>query len=235
MIKIENLVSGYGNIEILHMISMHVSLGEIVTIIGPNGSGKSTIFKTIFGLIKPQKGRIYFDNENITNMDPTIIVRKGLSYVPQGRSIFPNLSVLDNLEMGAYIRNDEEVQEDIEGIFNLFPILKERMNSKAYVLSGGEQQMLVIGRALMLKPKMLMLDEPTLGLAPKLVEMIFNKLLEINKSGITLLIIEQNARKALQLANRAYVLDLGEIKFEGTGENVLKNENVRKLYLGGEI
>lgn len=233
MLEVKDIASGYGNIEIVHGVSMTIKQSSIACLIGPNGSGKSTIFKTIFGLIKPRRGTIIFDRQDITNLPPNKIVKRGLSYIPQGRSVLGTLTVEENLEMGAFIRNDKHVKGDMEKIYNLFPILKVRRKIKSKLLSGGEQQMLSIGRALMLHPKAILLDEPSLGLAPKVAEDIFRNIQQINEQGTTLLLIEQNARKALEISSYAYVLDLGRIRYEGSSRDVLENREIQKLYLGG--
>jgi branched-chain amino acid transport system ATP-binding protein len=234
MLSLENLRAGYGKIQILHGVSMQVSKSQIVCIIGANGSGKSTIFKTIFGLLKADKtSHIIFNGKDLTNWKPNQIVREGISYVPQGRSIFRNLTVEENLTMGAYIRSDGAVKSDIMRIYDMFPALKTRRKVKAVNISGGEQQMLVMGRALLLNPELILLDEPSLGLEPRFSELVFAKIREINRSGKAILIIEQNARRALEIANYAYVLDLGRVRFEGTPAEILENDEVQKLYLGG--
>ncbi len=232
ILKAEGIRSGYGETEILHDVSIYVEKREIVAIIGPNGAGKSTLMKTIFGFIKPTQGSVHFNGENITNLRPDKIVRKGMCYVPQSNNIFPSLAVLENLEMGAYIRDDDFSQR-LQEIFNYFPILQERKRQRAGSLSGGEQQMLAMGRALMLNPQVLLLDEPSAGLAPKLVEEIFVKIEEIKKSSVAILMVEQNAKKALSHSDRGYVLAMGEKKFEGKGKELLNDPEVGRLYLGG--
>jgi ABC-type branched-subunit amino acid transport system ATPase component len=213
---------------------MQVSGSQIVCIIGANGSGKSTIFKTIFGLLRAGgTSRVVFNGKDLTNRKPNQIVREGISYVPQGRSIFRNLTVEENLTMGAYIRTDGAVKSDIARTYDMFPVLKVRRKVKAANLSGGEQQMLVMSRALLLDPELVLLDEPSLGLEPRFTDLVFAKIHEINQSGKAILIIEQNARKALEIANYAYVLDLGQVRFEGTPAQILENQEVQKLYLGG--
>ena len=231
LLEVSKIRSGYGKNEVLHGVSFHVDQSEIICIIGPNGSGKSTVLKTVFGILEAREGHVTFEGQKITNLKPREIIRKGISYIPQGRTVFPTLTVTENLEMGAYIRTDE-FEEDIEKIFDIFPILKERKNTKARTLSGGEQQMLVMGRGLMLNPKLILLDEPSLGLAPKLFDLIFNKVKEINSLGAAIILVEQNAVKALELANRGYVLDFGQNKFEGPRTDLLNNTEIQKLYLG---
>ncbi len=234
MLRIENLHAGYGGLTVLHGITMAVPPGKIVCIIGANGSGKSTIFKAIFGLVRAgPHSRVSFNGTNLTNSKPNRVVRHGISYVPQGRSIFRNLTVEENLRMGAYLRNDADVWHDINHIYELFPALRARQHINAASLSGGEQQMLVMGRALLLNPKLVLLDEPSLGLEPRFTELVFDRVREINRSGRAIFIIEQNAQRALEIANYAYVLDLGQVRFEGPPAEILANGEVQKLYLGG--
>jgi branched-chain amino acid transport system ATP-binding protein/neutral amino acid transport system ATP-binding protein len=234
LLKVEGVHSGYGEMEILHGVSIEVREGEIVSIIGPNGAGKSTLLKTIFGLLRPTKGQITFKEEGITGLPPNEIVRKGLCYVPQVDNIFPSLTVQENLEMGAFIEDDPRIiSERMEGVYELFPLLKERRRQRVGKMSGGERQMVAIGRALMLDPKLLMLDEPSAALAPKLAEMIFAKIKEINGQGVSLLIVEQNAKESLKLAHRGYVLADGQNKLEGPGLKLLTDPEVGRLYLGG--
>jgi len=200
---------------------------------GANGAGKTTTLLSVSGIVKPKKGKIYFKGERIDTLSPDKIVMLGISQVPEGRRIFPYLTVRENLNLGAYLRKDKAgVKEDLDKVFNFFPILKERINQDAGTLSGGEQQMLAIGRALMSKPRVLLLDEPSLGLAPKIVDLIFNIILEINKNGGTILLVEQNANMALKISNRAYVLETGAVKLEGNAEELMNNEEVKKAYLG---
>jgi len=233
ILEIKNLEAAYGKLEILHGVNMKVYPGEIVSIIGPNGAGKSTALKSVFGLLKQRKGEIIFDGKNIMKLRPEQIVREGITFVPQGRSVFPSLTVLENLKLGAYIRTDD-ITMDIEAVFRKFPRLKERQDQKAGLLSGGEQQMVSIGRALMVKPKLILLDEPSLGLSPKMKQLIFEKIVEINKAdGVSVLVVEQNARLSLKLSDRAYVLELGRNKLEGKGTDLLHDEKVKHLYLGG--
>ncbi|OFW54231.1 MAG: ABC transporter ATP-binding protein [Actinobacteria bacterium RBG_16_67_10] len=233
MLDLENVVSGYGPMEILHGITLHVKAGEIVSIIGPNGSGKSTLFSTIMGFVTPGSGAIRFGGQEITGLPPEEVIRRQLSCVPQGRWTFPHMTVLENLELGGYICRDRaELSEALEHVFARFPILRERRHALAGALSGGEQQMVEMARALMLRPKALLLDEPLLGLAPKVRAVILDKVRELNAAGMTFLLVEQNARRALEIANRAYVLELGHIRFEGAGRELLTDERVRRLYLG---
>src|SRR3989338_1695796 len=241
LLQIKNLESWYGKVKILDGVNIHVDEGEIVSLIGPNGAGKSTVLKNIFGLIQKRHGEILFNVDerhiNLLNKTPQQIVKLGISYVPQGRSVFPSLTVQENLEMGAYIREDKktEIKKDINYAFEKFPILHTRRNQKAGLLSGGEQQMLAIARALMLHPKLMLLDEPSLGLSPKTKFAIFEKIKEINKSGVTILIVEQNARMSLEMSDRAYVLELGKNKLEGNAKDLTKDERVQHLYLGGVV
>jgi ABC-type branched-subunit amino acid transport system ATPase component len=232
LLKVERVTGGYGDMEVLREVSIEVNEGEIVSIIGPNGAGKSTLMKTIFGLLRPWKGHILFNGEEITGLEPDRIVRRGLCYVPQLENVFPSLTVQENLEMGAFIL-DGDITDRLERVYQLFPLLKERRKQRVGKMSGGERQMVAMGRALMLDPKLLLLDEPSAGLAPKLVEMIFEKIIEINKSGVAILIVEQNAKKSLELAHRGYVLANGQNRFEGTGKELLNNPDVGRLYLGG--
>ncbi len=234
LLKAENLFSGYHAMEILHGVSIEVNEGEIITIIGPNGAGKSTLMKTIFGLLKPTQGNILLSEQDITSLPPNVIVRYGISYVPQVENIFSTLTVKENLEMGAFISKDPRfVQRKMEDIFTLFPILKSRETQRVGKMSGGERQLVAMGRALMLEPSVLMLDEPTAALAPKLSRMIFDKIKEINQRGVSLLLVEQNARESLSISHRGYVLAEGKNKLEGTGKELLSDPEVGRLYLGG--
>ena len=234
MLTLENLNINYGAIKAVQGVNLTVKEKTIVTLIGANGAGKSTILRTISGVVKASSGKIIFGGENITNIDPSKIVVKGISHAPEGRLIFANLSVLENLEMGAYTRKDKnDIKNDLELVFTLFPRLKERMKQPGGTLSGGEQQMLAISRAIMAKPKLLLLDEPSLGIAPILVKTIFEKIVALNKnSGITILLVEQNANLALSIADYGYVLETGNIKLEGNASDLAKNEEIRKAYLG---
>ena len=232
MLKLIDVVSGYTDVNILQGVSMEVDKNQIVTIIGPNGSGKSTLMKTIFGLVELRSGRILFDDSDISRLRTDKIVRKGIGYVPQERNVFPSLTVLENLEMGAFIRRDG-FKEGLEEVFNIFPELKEKRAQKVGTMSGGEQKMVAAGRALMLMPTLLLLDEPSSGLSPKLRDVLFKKLVDINELGTSLMIVEQNARMALSVSHRGYVLEMGKKRFEGEGKVLLENEEVKKLYLGG--
>ncbi len=231
MLEIKNLHVNYGGISAVKGISISVPEKSIVTLIGANGAGKSTTLRTIAGLVKPSEGEISFLGENIVGMDTINIVAKGITLVPEGRRVFANLTVLENLKIGAYLQKDN-IDDDILRVYDLFPRLKERSWQLAGTLSGGEQQMLAVGRALMAKPKLIMMDEPSLGLAPLIVNGIFEIIKEINKLGTTILLIEQNANKALKVADYGYVLEVGNIKMEGTGMELLQNEKVKDAYLG---
>ena len=227
MLKINDLKVNYGSIEAVKGVSFEVKENNIVTLIGANGAGKTTILKAITGLIKPAGGKIEFGGEDITGLETSVIISKGITLVPEGRHVFPDMTVLENIKIGAY-----SLSKDIEWIYNLFPRLKERSWQLAGTLSGGEQQMLAVARALMSKPKLLMMDEPSLGLAPIIVKGIFEIIKEIQKAGVTVLLIEQNANMALNAASYAYVLETGEIILEGSGEKLLEDESVREAYLG---
>jgi branched-chain amino acid transport system ATP-binding protein len=234
MLTIDNINVYYGAIHALKGISAQVNEGEIVTLIGANGAGKSTILRTISGLLKPKTGGINFEGKNIAGMAAQDIVKLSISQVPEGRRVFANMTVLENLELGAYIRNDSKgIKEDIEKIFDRFPQLTKRRSQLAGTMSGGEQQMLAMGRALMSRPRLLLLDEPSMGLAPLLVREIFSIIKEINASGTTVLLVEQNAHMALSIAHRAYVLETGRITLSGDAKELAASEEVRKAYLGG--
>ncbi len=233
MLKVDNLHTFYGKIEALKGISIHVEEGEIVTLIGANGAGKSTTLKTLSGQISPAAGTIEFDGHRLGGMPAHKVTALGVIQVPEGRRIFPRMTVYENLEMGAFLRRDKAaIEADIQHVFELFPRLKERIAQRGGTLSGGEQQMLAMGRALMARPKLLMLDEPSMGLAPVVVETIFEIIQKLNEDGITILLVEQNANLALSLAHRGYVLETGHIKLTGTGKELLANDEVRKAYLG---
>ena len=231
LLRIQDLKVNYGGIEAVKGISLSVEEGQIVTLIGANGAGKSTTLRTISGLVKARAGKITFAGEDITGLDPTSIVKKGITMAPEGRRIFPDMTVKENLRMGAYLRKDD-LSADYELVYNLFPRLKEREWQLGGTLSGGEQQMLAVGRALMAKPKLMMLDEPSLGLAPIVVKSIFDIIREINRQGVTILLIEQNANMALQAAHSAYVLETGSITMTGTGSELLADERIKEAYLG---
>ena len=232
MLKVENIDVYYGAIHAVKNVSFEVGDGEIVALIGANGAGKSTILKTVSGLMHPRTGTITFCDQNITHTEAYKLLRTGLAHVPEGRRIFLQMSVQENLEMGAYINRTVD-PKDLEMVFNYFPRLKERRKQVAGTLSGGEQQMLAMSRALMSHPKLMMLDEPSMGLAPIIVDQVFGIIKELHKFGTTILLVEQNARKALQIADRAYVLETGSITLTGTGAELAKSDEVRKAYLGG--
>lgn len=234
MLKIEDLHVYYGGIHALKGLSLEVADGQIVTLIGANGAGKSSTLRSISGLVKNKKGKILFEGRNILGKNPETLVSAGIAMCPEGRRILPHLTVMENLMLGAYIRNDKAgIAKDLDWVFELFPRLKERTWQKGGTLSGGEQQMLALGRALMSRPKLLMLDEPSLGLAPLLVKEVFDIIRTINAEGKTVLLVEQNAFAALKVANYAYVLEVGEIVLEGTGENLIQDPKVKEAYLGG--
>lgn len=233
LLQARDLHVGYNKLDVLHGVSLTVAEQEIVTLIGPNGAGKSTLLKTVFGLLKPHQGEVLVGEESIQSLRPRDIVRRGLSYVPQGQNVFPSLTVLENLEMGGFMINDpHRLQQSIEQVFAIFPILRERRKQRAKLMSGGEQQMLAIGRALMLQPRLLLLDEPSLGLSPKYFQLIFEKIREINALGAAILMVEQNARQALLIAHRAYVFELGRNRLHGPSQELLHNPEVERLYLG---
>jgi branched-chain amino acid transport system ATP-binding protein len=232
MLTIQGLRSGYGKVEVLHDVSLTIERGQIVTLIGANGAGKTTLLKTISGLIRPTSGAIEFEGNSIVRRPPHKIVALGLSQVPEGRAILKRMTVMDNLRMGAFTRHDSEIDNDIKSVFERFPALAERRVQLAATLSGGEQQMLAIGRALVARPKLLLLDEPSLGLAPKFITRIFLTLRELQKEGKTILLVEQNARQALQVADHAYVMERGRIVLSGSGQELLNNPEVQRTYLG---
>ena len=233
MLKVRDLVVAYGGIEALKGISIDVPDGQIVTLIGANGAGKSTLLRTIMGLEKPRSGSVEYNEENLKGLNSQHIVTRGITLVPEGRRVFPNLTVLENLRIGAYLRKDEDgILKDIQRIYELFPRLEERNWQMAGTLSGGEQQMLALGRALMCRPKLIMMDESSLGLAPLVIKEIFNIIRRINESGTTVLLVEQNANMALKVAHHAYVLETGRIKMEGSGRELLENEEIKEAYLG---
>jgi branched-chain amino acid transport system ATP-binding protein len=233
LLEVKDVHTFYGNIEALKGISIEVEEGEIVTLIGSNGAGKSTTLRSISGLTPPRAGSIRFDGREIGDTAPQDIVRLGISQSPEGRKIFPRMSVRENLDLGAYLRRDEDVESDVQRVYDLFPRLEERQKQKAGTMSGGEQQMLAIGRALMAQPKLLLLDEPSMGLAPILVERIYETVAEINKQGTTILLVEQNATQALQLSHRAYVLETGSVVKSAPAAELLDDPSVREAYLGG--
>ncbi|MCD6397253.1 MAG: ABC transporter ATP-binding protein [Spirochaetaceae bacterium] len=234
MLKVEGIQTFYGNIQALHDVNIEIKEGEIITLIGANGAGKSTTLMSISGVEQARHGKIIFEGQDITHMEPDKIVQLGIIQVPEGRRIFPYLSVTENLDMGAFLRNDkDEIKRDIEYVFSLFPLLKERRNQAGGTLSGGEQQMLAISRALMAKPKLLLLDEPSLGLAPIIVQQIMNIIKKINtEQKTTIFLVEQNANLALKLADRGYVMETGRVTLSDTAKNLRENDDVKKAYLG---
>lgn len=230
--EVKNLRAGYGELDILHDVSIQVFPAEIVTVIGPNGAGKSTLMKAIFGLVKPKDGQVILLGEDVTGERPDRLVRRGICFVPQNENVFPRLTVAENLQMGAFIRTDD-IRPELEHVYEIFPPLWEKRNIRAGVLSGGQQQMVAIGRALMLKPKLLLLDEPTAGLSPLFAKMILEKVQEINAAGVPILMIEQNARAALAMSHRGYILTMGQNRLEGPAGDLLANREVGELFLGG--
>lgn len=236
MLNVEGLVVSYGGIEALKGINLNVEEGKIVTLIGANGAGKSTTLRTIMGLVRAGSGKITYQGKDLLKMKTQEMAKNGISLVPEGRRVFPRLTVLENLKIGAYIRNDEKaIKDDIDWVYSLFPVLKERAWQLAGTLSGGEQQMLAVGRALMSRPKLLMMDEPSLGLAPLIVKEIFRIIQEIHKQGVTILLIEQNANAALHIADLGYVMETGRITLSGVGQELLQNDEVRNAYLGHRV
>ncbi|MCH8346213.1 MAG: ABC transporter ATP-binding protein [Chloroflexi bacterium] len=231
VLRVQDVVAGYGEVEILHGVSITVSEAEIVAVIGPNGAGKSTLLKAIFGLVSVRTGSVELVGRDITNMAPNRIVQSGMSYVPQTENVFPSLTINDNLEMGAYVRRDG-LRDRLERVYGLFPDIASRRGERAGRLSGGQRQMLALARALMLDPKILLLDEPSASLSPKMVDSIFEKIGDINRGGTAILLVEQNAKEALSFASRAYVLAMGQNRFEGEAKSMLESEEVGKLYLG---
>ncbi|MFO7773169.1 MAG: ABC transporter ATP-binding protein [Dehalococcoidia bacterium] len=233
LLNLENVHGGYGEVKVLNGVDILVRQDEIVSVVGPNGSGKSTMMKAVFGLVKPEDGKIMYKGENITGLEPFEIVRRGICYVPQESNVFASLTVEENLEMGAYILNQpQEIREGKERVYDIFPLLKEKARSQVVTLSGGMRQMVAFGRALMLDPDLVLMDEPSAGLAPILVTEILTKLQEINKRGKALLIIEQNVRRALELCHRGYVLDMGKTSMEGPGKELLSNRRIQEIYMG---
>jgi branched-chain amino acid transport system ATP-binding protein len=234
LLELRDVQAGYGSIQILHGVSLNVNAGEIVAVIGPNGSGKSTTFKVIMNLINHLGGEVVFAGQSLVGQRPDRVLALGLGYVPQGRVVFSTMTVRENLEMGAYLERDStKVKAAMDYVFSLFPRLGERPRQLAGTMSGGEQQMLAMGRGLMMRPKMLMLDEPSLGLSPRFVDEVFDKTVAMARAGLTVMLVEQNAARALEISDRAYVLELGRNRFEGTGQALLDNPEVRRMYLGG--
>jgi len=233
LLEVENIHAGYGKMEILRGVSLRVEAGQVVSIIGPNGAGKSTVFKTLFGLLPVRQGHVRFAGEDVTNRAPAELLRRGMTYVPQGRNVFPLMTVEQNLRLGAYIRpRSAALDGEVEGVYEIFPMLGEARGKRAADLSGGQQQMLEMGRALLLGPRLMLLDEPTLGLAPLVFKEIFRIIEGLRQRGQTILMVEQNAAKALEISDYAYVLELGLNRFEGSGEAIRTDERVRRLYLG---
>ncbi len=233
LLELSEVRAGYEEVEVLRGVSVRVHAGDMVSIIGANGAGKSTLLKTVFGMVRTTAGRIVFDGLDIANRPPVEILRRGLSYVPQGRCNFPAMTVEENLEMGAYLRDDAAVRNDVEAMLARFPVLGEKRRAPAGTLSGGQQQILEMAIALLLHPKLLMIDEPSLGLDPKMVEAVFETIRSLNGEGATVLMVEQNAKRALEISDRAFVLELGRNRFEGSGQELLDNPEVRRHYLGG--
>jgi len=235
LLEAKGIIAGYTKeLDILRGVSLKVEEGQMVSIIGPNGAGKSTIFRTLFGFLPARKGNVYFDGEEVTNLPPPDLLRRGITFVPQGRHVFPLMTVKENLELGAYIRRDRRgVRRDIERVYALFPLLKERSRQKGGSLSGGEMQILEMGRAMLLNPRLMFLDEPSLGLSPIMANEVFDKIEEIKAAGSTILIVEQNADRSLKMSDYAYVLETGQNKYEGPAEEIRNNEEVKRLYLGG--
>lgn len=235
LLEVRNLHAGYDLREVLRGVDLSVRAAEIVVMIGPNGAGKSTLLRTVFGFLKPHQGQILLNGEAIGGLSPPEILRRGVCYVMQGYSILPNLTVYDNLLLGAYVRRDRRVREDVERILDRFPILRERRREKARVLSGGERRMLELARVLLLSPKLVLLDEPTLGLAPRVVDQVYAMVHQMRSDGVAFFVVEQNARTALRNADRAYVLEQGKVRFEGRGEEILQHPEVQRAYLGGTL
>lgn len=232
LLHAEGIYGGYGGVDILSGVSVRIEPGEIVSIVGPNGAGKSTVMKAVFGLIRVRRGKVLFQDKDITHMRPDLIVRQGMCYVPQEYNVFPSLTVHENLEMGAFVRSDDYAAA-LDRVYELFPPLKEKRKQPAGNLSGGQRQMVAIGRALMLEPSLLLLDEPSAGLSPLFIEHIFERIKEINNMGVGILMVEQNAKQALGLSHRGYVLVMGTNRYEDTGQNLIDNQEVAEMFLGG--
>jgi branched-chain amino acid transport system ATP-binding protein len=233
LLEVENIHAGYGKLEILRGVSLRVEAGQVVSIIGPNGAGKSTVFKTLFGLLPARQGRVRFAGEDVTNRPPADLLRRGITYVPQGRNVFPLMTVDENLRLGAYVRpRSAELDREVERVYATFPMLQAARRKRAAELSGGQQQMLEMGRALLLRPRLMLLDEPTLGLAPLVFREIFRIIEDLRRGGQTILMVEQNAAKALEISDYAYVLELGKNRFDGSGEAIRNDDRIRRLYLG---
>jgi len=233
LLEVDDIHAGYGKLEILRGVSLRVESGQVVSIIGPNGAGKSTVFKTLFGLLPVRQGRVRFDGEDVTNRTPADLLGRGMTYVPQGRNVFPLMTVDENLRLGAYIRpRSVELEREVDRVYETFPMLRDARGKRAAELSGGQQQMLEMGRALLLRPRLMLLDEPTLGLAPLVFREIFRIIADLRRAGQTILMVEQNASKALEISDYAYVLELGRNRFDGSGEAIRSDERIRRLYLG---
>ena len=234
VLEMEQIYAGYGGYDVLRGVSLRVFRGEIVSVIGPNGAGKSTIFKTIFGFLRPRTGHIRFQGAEIGGLPPDRMAERGLAYVPQGRCVFPHMTVWENLELGGYIRGDRTaLQADLEAVAARFPLLREKRTALAGALSGGQQQVVEMARCLLLRPSLMLVDEPSLGLSPKFAEMIFETIRQVRDAGTTIMLVEQNARRALEISDRGYVLELGQNRYEGTGAELLASADVKRLYLGG--
>ena len=233
LLEVQDLHAGYGKMEILKGVSLRVEAGQVVSIIGPNGAGKSTVFKTLFGLLPARQGHVRFDGKDVTNRPPADLLRRGITYVPQGRNVFPLMTVDENLRLGAYIRpRSADLDREVDRVYETFPMLQAARRKRAAELSGGQQQMLEMGRALLLRPRLMLLDEPTLGLAPLVFREIFRIIEDLRRAGQTILMVEQNAAKALEISDYAYVLELGENRFDGSGEAIRNDDRIRSLYLG---
>jgi branched-chain amino acid transport system ATP-binding protein len=233
LLEVDDIHAGYGKLEILRGVSLRVEAGQVVSIIGPNGAGKSTVFKTLFGVLPVRQGRVRFDGEDVTNRPPADLLRRGMTYVPQGRNVFPLMTVEENLRLGAYIRpRSAELDREVARVYETFPMLRDARQKRAAELSGGQQQMLEMGRALLLRPRLMLLDEPTLGLSPLVFREIFRIIADLRRAGQTILMVEQNASKALEISDYAYVLELGRNRFDGSGEAIRADERIRRLYLG---
>jgi branched-chain amino acid transport system ATP-binding protein len=233
LLEVDDIHAGYGKLEILRGVSLRVEAGQVVSIIGPNGAGKSTVFKTLFGVLPVRQGRVRFHGEDVTNRPPADLLRRGMTYVPQGRNVFPLMTVEENLRLGAYIRpRSAELDREVARVYETFPMLRDARRKRAAELSGGQQQMLEMGRALLLRPRLMLLDEPTLGLAPLVFREIFRIIADLRRAGQTILMVEQNASKALEISDYAYVLELGRNRFDGSGEAIRADDRIRRLYLG---
>jgi branched-chain amino acid transport system ATP-binding protein len=233
LLEVDDIHAGYGKLEILRGVSLRVEAGQVVSIIGPNGAGKSTVFKTLFGVLPVRQGRVRFHGEDVTNRPPADLLRRGMTYVPQGRNVFPLMTVEENLRLGAYIRpRSAELDREVARVYETFPMLRDARQKRAAELSGGQQQMLEMGRALLLRPRLMLLDEPTLGLSPLVFREIFRIIADLRRAGQTILMVEQNASKALEISDYAYVLELGRNRFDGSGEAIRADDRIRRLYLG---